>query len=259
MEDLHENICKGQLDNILHIAEVTGNDELIQKAFSNLIEKGRVGVVGEIREWNGKKYRKNVQGKWDYVSEGSVNWKEDFVDEDTGEVISINRSGKLLLESQINKIKLGIIEKRDQMSKVTEDLHPLYQQRDKISDEQFLLREEIGGLKDLVKERKQLDSDQEQDIPNARKISPEEEDRVAQEYGEKMNKLDNQIDDYKKENIKRKERLDKLESDYNKLDDKITSLHNSHEKLNHSIFEDVQKLNNHKILLTKKSIENDKS
>ena len=32
------------------------------------LEKGKKGVVGEIREWSGDKYRKKENGKWEKLS-----------------------------------------------------------------------------------------------------------------------------------------------------------------------------------------------
>ena len=62
--ELHDDIIKGQVDDILHMASVTGNDELIQKAFFQMIEKGNPAIVGETREWNGVRFRKEDSGKW---------------------------------------------------------------------------------------------------------------------------------------------------------------------------------------------------
>ena len=36
---------------------------------NDLIQKGKAAVTGEIREWGGKKYKKQANGKWLEVSE----------------------------------------------------------------------------------------------------------------------------------------------------------------------------------------------
>ena len=40
------------------------------------LQKGQVGMVGEVREWQGKKYKKQANGKWLEVSEYGMTKKE---------------------------------------------------------------------------------------------------------------------------------------------------------------------------------------
>lgn len=42
----------------------------------SMIEKGKKGMVGEVREWNGKKFKKQGNGKWMIVSEHGLTKKE---------------------------------------------------------------------------------------------------------------------------------------------------------------------------------------
>jgi hypothetical protein len=62
--ELHDEIMKGQIDEMLHHAFVIGDDAFIQKAFSDMIEKGATANIGEERIWSGVKYRKESAGKW---------------------------------------------------------------------------------------------------------------------------------------------------------------------------------------------------
>lgn len=66
--DIFEQIQKGQLEEILHRAEMLGDEETINKAFCAVIEKGGKANVGEIREWKGGKFRKTPNG-WMPVNE----------------------------------------------------------------------------------------------------------------------------------------------------------------------------------------------
>ena len=66
---IQDDIIKGQVDQMLHTASVTGNDELIQKAFSDMIEKGAAANIGEVRIWAGAKYQKEAPGKWKQLGE----------------------------------------------------------------------------------------------------------------------------------------------------------------------------------------------
>ena len=76
--DIFEQIQKAQLEDILHKASVIGDDELIQKAFSAVIEKGAIAQIGEIREWKGGKYKKTPQG-WMPVTEDSIKSKSEQI------------------------------------------------------------------------------------------------------------------------------------------------------------------------------------
>lgn len=79
---IQDDIEKGYLLDVLNVSAVTGDDDAIQKAFGSIIEKGKKANVGEIREWGGKKFRKEPAG-WIPVKPG--NWipiKGDFPEED---------------------------------------------------------------------------------------------------------------------------------------------------------------------------------
>ena len=78
--DIFEQIKKSQLEDILHKAEVLGDDETIQKAFIAIIEKGgKKAVVGEIREWKGGKFRRTASG-WEPVTEGGDEKKKEVTE-----------------------------------------------------------------------------------------------------------------------------------------------------------------------------------
>ena len=63
MNTLHDDILKAQAEQILHLASVTGQDDLIQKAFESQIEKGgKRAILGETRVWSGVTYQKTKDG-----------------------------------------------------------------------------------------------------------------------------------------------------------------------------------------------------
>lgn len=43
---------------------------------AEVLQKGRPAMIGEIREWQGKKYKKQVNGKWLEVSEQGMTKEE---------------------------------------------------------------------------------------------------------------------------------------------------------------------------------------
>ena len=62
MESIFDVIKKEQLKQILCTAAAFGDNQIIQKAFSEVIEKGSKANIGEVREWKGGKFKKTEQG-----------------------------------------------------------------------------------------------------------------------------------------------------------------------------------------------------
>lgn len=67
----NEEIEKSYMAQVLNTAAITGDTDQIEKAFNNIIEKGKKANVGEIREWAGGKFRKEPDG-WKPVQMGKV-------------------------------------------------------------------------------------------------------------------------------------------------------------------------------------------
>jgi hypothetical protein len=81
--DIQKSIREGQLNNMIHVAEVISGKSDITKSIQqvrfeqeNDIQKGKPAVAGEIREWSGKKMKKQPNGKWVEVSEHGMSKKE---------------------------------------------------------------------------------------------------------------------------------------------------------------------------------------
>lgn len=68
---MSEQLQKGFSDNVI-------SQDSFCKAMDDLelLEKGKRANIGEIREWSGKKYRKEANGKWLEVSEHGMTKKE---------------------------------------------------------------------------------------------------------------------------------------------------------------------------------------
>ena len=75
---IFNEIQKGQLEGILHRANILGDEEVIQKAFSAIIEKGGKANIGEVREWKGGKFKKTPHG-WEPVTERKEEGKKELV------------------------------------------------------------------------------------------------------------------------------------------------------------------------------------
>jgi hypothetical protein len=73
--NIYDEIRKAQEEQALYIARVTGQADQIKKAYDDLIEKGKKAEIGEIREWGGKRFRKQANGKWLEVSEHGMTKK----------------------------------------------------------------------------------------------------------------------------------------------------------------------------------------
>ena len=60
--------------------QVSSDDDSIQKSNEEeIIKGGKKAVVGEIREWSGKRYRKQANGKWLEVSKAHNMSKEEHL------------------------------------------------------------------------------------------------------------------------------------------------------------------------------------
>jgi len=67
---LELEIEKSYLAQVLNTAAITGYIGEVEKAFTNIIEKGKKANIGEIREWSGQKFRKEASG-WVPVKMGT--------------------------------------------------------------------------------------------------------------------------------------------------------------------------------------------
>lgn len=70
MEKFEEDIKKAQIERAQNIAKS------FQSSDEDSIQKGKSATVGEIREWGGKKYKKQPNGKWMEVSRHKMTRKE---------------------------------------------------------------------------------------------------------------------------------------------------------------------------------------
>jgi len=90
MDKFRAKILLEQTRDQFHVQKVVASD--IQKSidtnpfeqFEDDIQKGKAGIVGEIRTWNGKKMRKEANGKWKEVSEDKSKKSENSMDKPEG-------------------------------------------------------------------------------------------------------------------------------------------------------------------------------
>ena len=85
------DILKGQLEQAMRVAGVTGQSNLIDRVTDNTIEKGGAGgtraKIGEIRQYGGKDYRKEADGSWTKLGgkrEGGVELVKDKEEDKSG-------------------------------------------------------------------------------------------------------------------------------------------------------------------------------
>lgn len=167
------------------------------KYFDNdTLEKGKPAQVGEVREWNGVKYRKVASGKWEEVHE---------IGRESS--IAINTS-KERTATQIAGEKSKLVDAAER-KKVREKYEAKALKRDEeIEDE---LYEHEHELRDLMSRRKDMDWEMEEDVAAA----PEEEkDNVGNEWGETLNSIDEEISEVKS-------KIAKLESEREQIWDLV--------------------------------------
>lgn len=171
------------------------NREIVEKQVGqrkSVMRSGKRNVtvdkkIQELSDIASKLSDKEYSG-WEFTDQKKI--FEEFLDEDTGEVVNIERN----IEIHPISVKVEI---ENKISELQDKLAPIRDERNKVYDETLELKLEIedkkSEVRELQKQLRQAHFDQEQDIVNAQKVSPEEADRVAQEYGGLMNDLETQI------------------------------------------------------------------
>lgn len=181
-----------------------------ERIYGNNIEKGgKPAGIGEIRQWGGKRVQKQADGRWMEVPDAGkkptrktytdeeVNvsyydeFDEDFLDEDTGEVVTVkrkvfNEAGKRELDrltSVISEKYDGILNEKLQENK---RVSKLYEQA---NDKRYWVEME---LKELKTDLRALKIDMEEGVPIAINQG-RDPDEIANEYGEKINDLEDEI------------------------------------------------------------------
>ena len=110
--DSNLEIEKSYLLDIMNVSAITGDTEAVEKAFSNIIEKGKPANIGEIRDWNGEKFRKIGPGKWEAVSEQRFTGREDQSVRTGIEKPKGDRVGKETKEEKLERKKAEQAEKK---------------------------------------------------------------------------------------------------------------------------------------------------
>ena len=66
-----EKVTKDSINGVIGILNSIEPDRTAE-----VLQKGKSAMIGEIREWQGKKYKKQSNGKWVEVSEQGMTRKE---------------------------------------------------------------------------------------------------------------------------------------------------------------------------------------
>lgn len=149
------------------------------------IEKGKKAMIGETRDWKGKKYKKLANGKWQKVVE---TYTEDFVDEDTGEIVSIEREvgwrEKIENEpSTVNKTRERKQRNADERESKVKEIR---------MDKQGELADLMENYKRAKQELKNIDSEMNQE---AGQMGDRWNDAKANEYGGRMMKVEAEMEE----------------------------------------------------------------
>lgn len=138
---------------------------------------------------------------------------EDFVDEDTGEIVTLWVADPDP-EEEAKKAELAKA-KHDKFIKCLEDEKKLRKTLDPLEDELWGLNQD---LKDRTREYRDLQIDQEEEV-GALYVKGDEAkaEELAQEYGEKFNKLADEIDAIKKKIIELNPKVEKLQRELLKI------------------------------------------
>ena len=156
-----------------------------------------------------------------YIKESSSDGKnghyEDFVDEDTGELVTmwINDPTPEELEAREKEREESARKYYEKCEKEREVYKEL--KIDSLEDEVWALQDE---LKDLHREYRQLEIDQEEEVGGLYTAGKEAEaEKLAQKYGAKFNKNSKQQESIKKKLERAKKKLDVARHKMDKLRD----------------------------------------
>jgi len=152
-----------------------------------------------------------------YIKESEKDGKnghyEDFVDEDTGEIVTLWVADPDP-EEEAKKAELAKAE-HDKYVKRLEAEKKLRKTLDPLEDELWGLNQD---LKDRTREYRDLQIDQEEEV-GALYVKGDEAkaEELAQEYGEKFNKLADEIESIKKKIIELNPKVEKLQRELLKI------------------------------------------
>ena len=152
-----------------------------------------------------------------YIKESEKDGKnghyEDFVDEDTGEIVTLWVADPDP-EEEAKKAELAKAE-HDKYVKRLEAEKKLRKTLDPLEDELWGLNQD---LKDRTREYRDLQIDQEEEV-GALYVKGDEAkaEELAQEYGEKFNKLADEIDSIKKKIVELNPKVEKLQRELLKI------------------------------------------
>jgi uncharacterized protein YukE len=150
------------------------------------IEKGKKAMIGETRDWKGKKYKKLANGKWQKVVE---TYTEDFVDEDTGEIVSIER--EVGWKEKIENEPMAVPNKTRQRKQRNADAREA-QVKEIRMDKQGELADLMENYKRAKQELKDIDSEMNQE---AGQMGDRWNDAKANEYGGRMMKVEAEMEE----------------------------------------------------------------
>lgn len=166
---------------------------------------GRVGM-------SYKQYKEKVN-----VGNPDKGYWEEFVDEDTGEVV------KMWVTKPTKKEEKEFLKKR---KKEIEEEHKKYQialkKEKEIQKKYFPLSEELfdlqSDLKDKLQQYRELEMDQEEELgPLYAQGKDKEAEELAQKYGEQLGDLDSEINSLKSKIKELEPKVDKLHEELNSI------------------------------------------
>jgi len=189
MENFQNEIIKSQFSQRLHVAIASNDLEFFKsledefnKAFNDVIEKGKPAQIGEIRNWNGTDYRKVASGKWEEVRSGG---RESSVAIGGGKGTVTQRSREL--SQKVDQAEAAKAARRRKNSETRKKIKETYKELKDLEYDVYVLRDDLADAKS---DRKYLLIDMEEEVGAA----PEEKkDEVGNRYGGELNDIEEKI------------------------------------------------------------------
>lgn len=186
--------------------------------------KKESGIVSNYKKEGDKESFEVNEGGKTYIYSKEI---EEFVDEDTGELINVERINKQLKVSdeEYNKIY-------EPLNKLGQEYNKLHKERKEAFSDRLVARGEVDNAKqqlnDLKRELRQLNIDMEEEIGPA---PDKEKDKLANKYGGFLEAKEKEIEETK-ENIKKLEKEAEIEEEkYDEIDDKVWEIEEKYDNL----------------------------
>ena len=176
------------------------------------IEKGKKAMVGETRDWKGQKYIKQANGSWKREVVKPKMKIEEYVDEDTGEIVQYERP--------VNPPKAERTDSPSQERRERKAETKLQKLSEKVDEAKDRIAEVEDYLADLNHDRKQIHMDMEEEA-GSMGLEAFEAQGLHNEYGKQLEEVGERIANANKTLKQYRNAFNVVDNNYNDACEKL--------------------------------------